>query len=69
MERNLSKYFTSLESRNYISKQIPQVVKDDGQVVSDQFKTLDETKSFYENLYKKRKIITSEVFITKFKKS
>ena len=40
-----------------------------GQVVSDQFKILDETKSFYENLYKKKKkIIESEVFITKLKK-
>lgn len=48
-----SKYFTALESRNYIRKQISQVVKDDGQVVSDQFKILDETKSFYEKLYKK----------------
>lgn len=40
---------TSLESRNYISKQISQVVKDDRQVVSDQFEILDESKSFYEN--------------------
>lgn len=46
-----SKYFTSLESINYISKQISEVVKDDGQVVSEQFKSLDETKSFYEHLY------------------
>lgn len=40
------------------------------QVVSDQFKILDETKSFYENLYKKRKITESdlEVLITKLKK-
>lgn len=51
-----SKYFTSLESRNYISKQISQL------------KILDEAKSFYENLYKKREIIESEVFITKLKK-
>lgn len=52
---------------NYISKKISQVVKDDGQVVSDQFKILDETKSFYEKSYKKR-IIESKVFITKLKK-
>lgn len=52
MERN-TEYFTSFETRNYISKQIPQVVKNDWQVVSDHYKILDKTKSLYEILYKK----------------
>lgn len=43
-----------------------QVVKDDGQVVSDKFKILDETKSFYKNLCKKKEIIKSDVFMTQF---
>lgn len=55
--REPTKYFTSLESRNYLSKQILQVVKNDGQVVSDKFKILDETKPFYENLCKKKKLL------------
>lgn len=57
------KYFTSLESINYISKQISQVVKDDGQVVSEQFKSLDETKSFYEQLYKKGKLLNQRFLL------
>ncbi|MCG7878665.1 MAG: reverse transcriptase domain-containing protein [Candidatus Thiodiazotropha endolucinida] len=46
-----TKYFCSLESRNYINKIIPKVVKDDGTSVTDQEEILNEVKNFYKNLY------------------
>lgn len=49
-----SKYFLTLESRNYINKQISKLVKNDGSILYDQFDTLNETKCFYQNLYQKR---------------
>ena len=49
-----SKYFLTLESRNYINKQIPQLVRNDGITIYDQFEILNETKCYYENLYRKR---------------
>lgn len=55
-----SKYFTSLESRKYIGRQIVQMVKNDGQVISDQFEILDEIKSFHKNI-QKRETIKSEI--------
>lgn len=47
-------YFLTLESRNYINKQIPKLVKNDGSILYDQFDILNETKCFYQNLYQKR---------------
>ena len=49
-----SKYFLTLESRNYINKQIPQLVRNDGITIYDHFEILKETKCYYENLYRKR---------------
>lgn len=54
---------------NYISKQIPNIEKDDGSVIFDQMKILKETKSFNEHLYKKRETINEESFHEKFKKN
>ena len=44
---NPSKYFTSLEFRNFVNKQIPKLMLDDGTLVCDQFDILNESKSFY----------------------
>jgi hypothetical protein len=55
-----SKYFLSMESRNYVNKQIPRIVKDDCSIITSQYEILNETKLFYENLYKKRNIIETE---------
>lgn len=63
-----TKYFLSLESRNYISKQIPRIQKDDGSIITDQFKILNEIKMFYENLYRKRETIYTEDFRLKLNK-
>ena len=43
-----------MESRNFISKQVPRIEKDDGTLVTKQEEILNETKLFYENLYRKR---------------
>ena len=50
-----SKYFLTLESRNYINKQIPQLVRNDATTIYNQFEILNETEWFYKNLYHKRK--------------
>ena len=47
-----TKYFCSLESRNYINKTISRVEKDNGQIITKQENILLEVKQFYENLYK-----------------
>ena len=46
-----SKYFCNMENRNYISKMMPKLIKDDGSLVSEQEDIINETKTFYENLY------------------
>lgn len=46
-----TKYFCSLESRNYVNKTIPRVLKDDGSVVNKQKDILQEVQHFYSNLY------------------
>lgn len=63
----------SLESRNCISKQIPRVQKDDGSFINDQFKILNETTLFYENLrqnvYRKTENIYTEYFLLRLTNS
>lgn len=46
-----TKYFCSLESRNYINKIIPCVCKEDGTIINKQDEILQEVKSFYSNLF------------------
>ena len=49
-----TKYFCGLESKNYTSKIIPKVEKDNGEIVTDQKEILKEVQYFYENLYKNK---------------
>ena len=42
-----TKYFCSLESRNYVNRIIPQAVKEDGTSVKKDI--LNEVKNFYKN--------------------
>ena len=46
-----NKYFCNLENRNFISKMMPQLIRPDGTVTSNQEDIIEETKLFYENLY------------------
>ena len=46
-----SKYFCSLENRQYTEKTIKSIRLDDGSTITDQNKILKEVKSFYETLF------------------
>ena len=46
-----TRYFCSLESRNYINKIIPCVCKEDGTLINKQDEILKEVKCFYSNLF------------------
>ena len=47
-----TKYFYTLESRNYTNKTIQNIELPDGNIIYDQEQILNLTKSFYENLYR-----------------
>jgi hypothetical protein len=49
-----TKYVCGLESKNFTSKIIPKIERDDGKTITKQFDILKETKVFYEELYKFR---------------
>ena len=50
-----TRYFCNMETRNFTSKIIPKLVKDNGETIQEQFEILNETKQFYEKLYSKPK--------------
>ena len=49
-----SKYFCSLEKRNYLNKTIQRVELENGNICTERKDILDEVMKFYENLYKSR---------------
>ena len=65
-----SRYFSKLESRNYVAKRMAFLEKDDGTVIYEQNELLEETKQFYKNLYEKRhmNIIDIDVLVNHQKK-
>ena len=58
-----SKYFCTLESRNFTNKIIPRLENNEGRVIHEQSEILRETKSFYEQLYRKTEVNGSFDFI------
>ena len=50
----VSKYFCNLENRNYISKNMPNLIKEDGSKTINDQEITEETKKFYEKLYESR---------------
>ena len=52
-----SKYFCNLEKRNFISKQMNYLEKNDGELIFDNNGILNETKEFYEKLYSLRNTV------------
>ena len=54
----------SLESRDYISKRVPKVVKEDGTFSQDHFDILNEIKSFCKEFYNEQEATVLESFIT-----
>jgi hypothetical protein len=57
----MTKYFCSLEKRNYVSKQMTKLETKDGKVIEDQRDMIDEVKMFYGNLYKERRVDDCEI--------
>ena len=53
----VTKYFCSLESRNYTSKCMPNLIKNNGQTTESQNEIVNETKKFYSALYTARDTI------------
>ena len=52
-----SRYFCNLENRNFSSKKMCFLINDNGDPIFDQKDILNETKFFYQNLYKKMNIV------------
>ena len=46
-----TRYFCSLESRNYVNKTIPKVQQENGNTIKTQEEILKEVQKFYSNLY------------------
>ena len=55
-----SKYFCTLEKHLYTEKTIGKLVTDDGKIIHDQNKILEEVKLFYQNLFKSRNCSESD---------
>ena len=51
-----SKYFCNLEKRNFVSKQMSCLETDDGNVIFDNKKIIEETKNFFEKLYSRKDV-------------
>jgi len=51
MGRNQHNFFLNLENRNFTTKIIPKIEKDNGGIITKQDDILNEVKTFYENLY------------------
>ena len=49
-----TKYFLSLEKRNFINKMIPMLCTENNTLITDQKEILNEVKVFYFNLYEER---------------
>ena len=56
-----SRYFLNLENRNFASKRMCFLINDNNETIFEQKDLIDETKKFYENLYRKRDIDTIEL--------
>ena len=50
----VSKYFCNLENRNFISKAMNNLISNEGEILKDQFKIIEETRRFYKHLYSER---------------
>lgn len=60
-------YFCNMESRNYYSKLIAKIEKENGENITDQKEILRETKNFYQTLYSKPRKINEDCIIEKLK--
>ena len=51
-----TKYFCNMENRNYISKCMPNLFKIDGSKTECESEIVEETKTYYKNLYAERTV-------------
>ena len=56
-----TKYFCGLEKRNFVSKQMNTIIAKDCSILTQTNAVLEETKQFYESLYKNRKTEDCEI--------
>lgn len=61
-----SQYFCSLESRNYTSKTITIIEKDNGQLITDQKEILNETKNYYEDLFSSKESSLNDIDLNNY---
>ena len=52
-----SKYFSNLETRNFVNKTIPKLITERGDTIHEQKEILTEATLYYKNLYSKRDMI------------
>ena len=52
----VTKYFCNLENRNYVSKNMPNIWKNDGSKTTNQKEIVEEVGSFYETLYEYKNV-------------
>ena len=56
-----SKYFCNLEKRNFVDRSMNFLEKDNGQILYEQEKILEEVQSFYGNLYTKQEVTDIDI--------
>lgn len=52
----ITKYFCNLEKRNYVSKNMNRLIKNDGTVITDSDNIMQEVVYFYQSLYEKKTV-------------
>ena len=57
----VTKYFCSLEKRNYVCKRMSKLVSKHGLTIEEPHEIKEEVRSFYENLYKARKLENTNI--------
>ena len=53
-EEKVTKYFCNMENRNYISKCMNSLRKENGNLITEQIEILNETMLYYKQLFKKK---------------
>ena len=56
-----TKYFCSLEKRNYVDKSFHYIETEEGEIINDKTEIKTQVKTFYENLYKSKEDIIADV--------
>ena len=52
----ITKYVSGLEKRNFVSKQILKLTRNDGSVLTETHEIVKEVNSFYKNLYEREDV-------------